>query len=241
MRLYQDLAWLWSDITSSSTYDEEAADLMDIATEAVQRVPEKWIELGSGGGYLMAALLQQYPSAAVTLVDSSSAMLDESRLRNPTAQHICADMTQIALEEQYDVVVLHDAVMYLADAGAIAQTLQNIRRLLKPDGVAMVIPDVCLESFEERVLSSEVFGERAHIHLTEWHWDPDPTDEQIQVNFSIMFKEHAVGTIQTVHEAHTMVVLSIEAWMNTFIQSGLKQDFPSQPWMHGGEFFLLRP
>ena len=241
MRLYEDLAWLWSEMTPSETYLEEALDLFLIASDALKRRPQSWVELGSGGGYLMEALLQQYPETDVTMVDVSSMMIAESTIRNPKATHICADMTQLRLEAVFDVVLLHDAVMYLQDRKSISEALNTIRQLLKPDGVAIIIPDVCRESFEERVLSSEVFGKRAHVHLTEWHWDPDPNDDFIQVDFSVLFREHQVGIIRAVHEAHTMVVLSIEAWMNMFIHSDLQQDFPSQPWMHGGEFFMLRP
>ena len=240
MRLYQDLAWLWSEMTPSETYLEEAYDLYEIAEDALQRTPQSWIELGAGGGYLMEALLQHYPQTEVTIVDISTAMIAESELRNPKATHICADMTALELDAQFDVVLLHDAVMYLGSQTAIRKTLEQIKRLLKPDGIAIIIPDVCRESFEERVLSSEVRGDRAHIHFTEWHWDPDPSDDLIDVEFSVLFREHHQNRIQSVHETHSMVVLSIEMWMTMFIELALQQDFPCQPWMHGGEFFLLR-
>ena len=48
MRLYQDLAWLWSEMTPSETYLEEAYDLYEIAEDALQRTPRSWIELGAG-------------------------------------------------------------------------------------------------------------------------------------------------------------------------------------------------
>ena len=240
MRLYQDLAWLWSEMTPSETYLDEAHDLYEIAEDALQRVPASWIELGAGGGYLMEALLQQHPETDVTIVDISAAMIAESQKRNPNATHICADMTDLTLDTQYDVVLLHDAVMYLGSQDAIRQTLRQIQGLLKPDGVAIIIPDVCRESFDERVLSSEVQGARAHIHFTEWHWDPDASDDLISVEFSVLFREYPQSRIQSVHETHTMVVLSIETWMTMFMELALQQDFPCQPWMHGGEFFLLR-
>ena len=240
MRLYQDLAWLWSEMTPSETYLEEAYDLYEIAEDALQRAPRSWIELGAGGGYLMEALLQHHPDTDVTIVDMSSDMIAESTQRNPRATQICADMTTLDLDRQFDVVLLHDAVMYLSSQETIQQTLRQMKQLLKPDGVAIIIPDVCQESFEERILSSEIRGQRAHIHFTEWHWDPDPSDDLITVEFSVLFKEHSQNRIQSVQETHTMVVLSIETWMTMFMELTLQQEFPCQPWMHGGELFLLR-
>ena len=35
-----------------------------------------------------------------------------------------------------------------------------------------------------------------------------------------------------------MVVLSIETWMTMFMELTLQQEFPCQPWMHGGESYF---
>ena len=188
----------------------------------------------------MEAFSKVFSQVDITLVDHSEAMLSESKVRNPTLQHIHADMTSIQLPEQFDLVLIHDAVMYLQDAETIRQTLKNARKMLRPNGVLILVPDVCKESFHERIIASEILGERAIIHLTEWHTDPDPNDDHIEVVFSILFRENQGGEIQSVVETHSMVVLSIQQWMEIFESVKLRQEWASIPWEGGGEFFVLR-
>ena len=40
MRLYRDLAWLWSEVTPVGTYIDEAQDLYDIVSDALGKVPK---------------------------------------------------------------------------------------------------------------------------------------------------------------------------------------------------------
>jgi len=242
MKLYQEWAWIWSEVTPEMTYAEEAQDLMAIITESLGRPPRNILELGSGGGYLLHDLQSQYPSVSVTLVDNSPQMLALAKERNPKAETILADMSTLNLSRQFDVVLLHDAVMYLADVPQVRQVLEVMNNHLSSDGVAVVLPDCCRETFEDRILTAETHTEKASLHLTEWHWGL--TDEgQVSVEFSILLQDHQAlpDQIQSHHETHRMLVLSLGEWMTLFMETGWMQDFPMSPWMHGGEFFLLRP
>lgn len=241
MRLYGDLSWLWSEVTPVGTYADEARDLFDIAAEALGRTPKSILELGAGGGYLLDDLQQQHPDVHLTLVDSSPEMLMEASLRNPVATTICADMTTLALTERFDVVFLHDAVMYLEGREAVSQVLSVMRNHVADDGIAIIVPDVCRETFEERILTAEATGDRAHVHFTEWHWENTRLKDRVSVEFAVLIKEHDQDKVLSHHETHTMLVLSLSDWMTAFMEHLWMQDFPSVPWMHGGEFFLLRP
>ena len=53
MKLYQEWAWLWSEVTPPETYRAEADDLFEIITESLGRKPKTILELGAGGGYLL--------------------------------------------------------------------------------------------------------------------------------------------------------------------------------------------
>ncbi len=241
MRLYGDLSWLWSEVTPAGTYTNEAQDLCEIVSAALGRSPKNILELGAGGGYLLHDVQAICPDIEVTLVDSSEKMLVEAGLRNPNAKIIHADMTTLDLREQFDVILLHDAVMYLEDTSMVAKVLDIMRAHISRDGVAVVVPDVCKETFEERILTAEAEGERARVHFTEWHWDSDPKSDRVAVEFSVLIREHDHDIVQSHHETHHMLVLSLGDWMEIFQRNRWMQDFPSTPWVHGGEFFLLRP
>ena len=241
MRLYGDLSWLWSEVTPPGTYAEEAQDLLEIASEALGRTPNSILELGAGGGYLLHDVQQLCPDIQVTLVDSSTEMLAEASLRNPRATTVCADMATLDLSRKFDVVLLHDAVMYLENKDAVSQVLSVMKRHVADDGLAIIVPDVCRETFEERILTAEARGDRAHVHFTEWHWENETLEDRVSVEFSVLIKEHDQATVISHHETHTMLVLSLSDWMTLFVENSWMQDFPSIPWMHGGEFFLLTP
>ena len=71
----------------------------------------------------------------------------------------------------------------------------------------------------------------------EWHWDPNPEDDLVQVEFSILLRKHQ--EVVPIHESHQMLVLALGRWMQLFAQAQLIQEFPATPWFGGGEFFLL--
>ena len=241
MKLYQEWAWLWSEVTPPETYRAEADDLFEIISESLGRKPKSILELGAGGGYLLHDLQMVHPTIEITLIDSSPEMLVEAQRRNPNAKTILGDMTTIALNKQFDVVLLHDAVMYLSDRDAVQKTLEVMKRHCSFEGVVLIIPDCCRETFEERVLTAQCHTERASIHLTEWHWDPCEEDDLVSVEFSVLLREKNGQKVQSHHETHSMLVLSLGEWMSLFMENSWQQDFPSMPWMHGGELFLLKP
>jgi hypothetical protein len=235
VRLYQDLAWVWSALTPEGTYAEEAAHLVNIAEAALGRPIQNWLELGSGGGYLASCLPS---SIEVTLVDCSEAMLVESRQRCQSARHLCADMLRVDCQEKFDVVLVHDAIMYMRDQDALRVLLRNINEHCHEDTVVMILPDVIKESFYERSLSGGgSLGDRS-VLLTEWHWDPDPSDDSVQVEFSLLIREGS--EVSSVHESHLMLLLSMEQWFALIQESGFAMELPDLSWDLGGELFLLR-
>lgn len=241
MKLYSDLAWLWSEVTPVGTYTNEAQDLLDIVTSALSHPPKSILELGAGGGYLLHDLQTLYPDIEVTLVDLKSDMLHEAKQRNPKARLVQGDMTTLNLSEQFDVVLLHDAVMYLRNRSAVSAVLNVMHRHVSERGVAVIVPDVCKETFEERILTADSVSESVRVHLTEWHWDPIEDDNYVSVAFSVLCKKNEDSEVISHCEVHQMLVLPLSDWMMLFAATDWIQDFPDLPWMHGGEFFLLHP
>ena len=242
MRLYGDLAWVWSLFTDQETYEDEAQNLVEIALDALSRDEQaaiSFLELGAGGGYLASALPQHW---RLTLVDISNEMLIESQKINPKARHLQGDMCHLNLNEKFDVILVHDAVMYLKNLEAAQLMMQSIQQHLAPKGVAILIPDAIKESFYERSFLGGASGihndQMVDAQLTEWHWDPNPEDDQVMVEFSLLLREN--GTVQSVHESHPMLVLSLAQWMTLFNEVGLYTEFSMVPWMGGGDFFLLK-
>ena len=131
--------------------------------------------------------------------------------------------------------------MYLPDTESVSAVLKMMHRHVSERGVAVIVPDICKETFEERILTADSASDLVRVHITEWHWDPKVDDDRISVAFSVLYKRSGDVDVTSHCETHQMIVLSLSDWMTLFAEHGWLQDFPSLPWMHGGEFFLLRP
>jgi SAM-dependent methyltransferase len=234
MKLYNELAWVWNALTPIDAYKEEAERLQSIAVEVSGRSITSVLELGCGGGYLASHLS---PSIEVVLVDNSSVMLAESIKRNPNHKHILGDMISVDCQQKFDLIIVHDAIMYVPNRVDMLRLLQNICRHMHTETVVCILPDVLKDNFSERVLQAVGQDEDRCVVLSEWHWDPDLSDDSISVEFSLLIRED--GIVSTTHESHIMTVLSVEDWFGLFHSTNLKSVIPNNNWDFGGEFFCL--
>ena len=99
-------------------YTEEAEDLLPILLSATDS-PRKLLELGCGGGSLAHHLKGRFQ---LTLSDRSPQMLAVSREVNPECEHVLGDMRSLDLGREFDLVLIHDAIMYATDPESICAT-----------------------------------------------------------------------------------------------------------------------
>lgn len=91
-------------------------------------------EIGSGGGHV----LRMFPDARLTAVDVSSVFLDTARrnLRGYDVRFLKGELDRLALPAaSFDRVVCTEVLEHTKDPAAI---LAEIRRVLRPDGVAVI-------------------------------------------------------------------------------------------------------
>ena len=112
LRLYSDLAAWWPLMSPPSHYVEEAEDLLPMLLAAPDAPPRTLLELGAGGGSLAFHLKDHF---RLTLSDRSPDMLAVSRATNPECEHLLGDMRALDLGRNFDLVLIHDAIMYATD------------------------------------------------------------------------------------------------------------------------------
>jgi SAM-dependent methyltransferase len=100
------------------------------------------LELGAGQGWASCIVKKQYPSARVSATDISGYALAslpkwerifETRLEGA---HACLSHRIAVRDESYDLVFCFAAAHHF---GAHRRTLQELRRVLRPDGVALYL------------------------------------------------------------------------------------------------------
>jgi len=144
VRFYDELAAWWPLFSPPSHYTDEAADLLERLRPHVTFGAATLLELGSGGGSLASHLA---PHFQLTLTDRSESMLAVSRAANPRAEHILADMRSLRLDRQFDVVLVHDAIMYATTPADVQATLATAATHCRRGGVVVVLPDYVRETF----------------------------------------------------------------------------------------------
>ena len=226
-RLYTELASWWPLFSPPSHYAEEAADLLPRVLAAPDMPPHTLLELGSGGGSLASHLKG---ALRMTLTDRSPQMLAINRSVNPECEHILGDMTSLDLGRQFDIVFVHDAVMYATDRQTVCATLQTAYRHCRPGGAALFVPDCVRETFRpETTCGGEDGPDGTALRYLEWHRDPDPADETYEVTYAFLLRE-ADGTMRIDSDRHEYGLFPRAAWLQWMTEVGFLAESTPDKW-----------
>src|SRR5262245_56341364 len=133
--LYGELAAWFHLVSSPEEYEEEVAvyrPLLKLAHPA-----ERLLELGSGAGCNAFHLKRDF---ACTLTDVSPDMLEASRRINPECEHVVGDMRTLRLQRQFDVVFVHDAIMYMTTEDDLQKAMTTAFVHCRPGGWSSSLP-----------------------------------------------------------------------------------------------------
>lgn len=227
LRLYTDLAAWWPLFSPPVHYGEEAADLLPVLSPPGEPPPRTLLELGCGGGSLAYHLKDRLQ---LTLTDRSPQMLAVSRAVNPECEHLPGDMRSLDLGRTFDIVLIHDAIMYATDPESVRATLRTAARDCRPGGKTVILPDCVKETFEPETESG---GEDAldgrGLRYLEWSWDPDPTDDTFDVAYAFLLREPD-GTVRVDSDHHQNGLFSRAAWLSWIEEAGFSATSRIDPW-----------
>jgi SAM-dependent methyltransferase len=226
-RLYTDLAAWWPLFSPPSHYVEEAAYLTPVLLSATDSPPRTLLELGCGGGSLAHHLKDRFQ---LTLTDRSSEMLAVSRAANPECEHVLGDMRSLELGREFDLVLIHDAIMYATDPASVRATLRTAYRHCRPGGAALILPDCVKETFEAKTSTGgEDAPDGRGLRYLEWTWDPDSTDDTYEVAFAFLLREPS-GTVHVDSDRHRLGLFPREAWLHWMRETGFSARSRIDPW-----------
>jgi len=226
-RFYDELAEWWPLFSPASQYGEEAGDLLQRLAPALGRGASTLLELGSGGGSLASHVKARF---TLTLTDLSQGMLAVNRAVNPEAEHIAGDMRSLRLHRQFDVVLVHDAIMYATTPADVQATLATAAVHCRPGGTVVVLPDYVRETFTS---GTDEGGEDAEdgrgFRYLEWRWDPDPADDTYVVHYAFLMRA-ANGDVRVEHDHHIEGLFARAQWLEWFRAAGLPASSEIDPW-----------
>jgi SAM-dependent methyltransferase len=222
-RLYNDLAWLWP-LWGEPT--ETYADWCEQVTRFIRRysrIPAgTLLNLGCGGGKNAFNLKVHFE---VTGVDISPAMLDLARQLNPECRFLPGDMRDCSLGEQFDAVLIDDAISYMTTRADLEAVFQNGYRHLRPGGVMVVMPDHTRETFQQNRTRASVSRARARppeidVVFIENDYDFDPSDDFYDCTIIYLIQERGKLRVET--DTHILGLFSIDIWMSSLLQAGFE-------------------
>jgi SAM-dependent methyltransferase len=227
MRLYSDLASWWPLLSPPSHYVEEAADIIPTLEKAPDAPPCTLLELGSGGGSLAYHLKERFQ---LTLSDRSEQMLAVSRSVNPECEHVPGDMRTLALDRQFDLVMIHDAVMYLTDELSLRAAFATAHRHCRPGGAVVILPDCVTETFQpETDHGGEDAPDGRGLRYLEWTWDPNPNDTTFVTAWSFLLR-NASGRVAVDMDEHLFGIFPRASWLAWLRAEGFKPTSRMDPW-----------
>lgn len=214
-KLYDELAPWWPLFSPTSDYEEEANFFAKLFQEAGAK---SILELGAGGGNIAWYFKKHFQ---VTITDLSPEMLKISKKQNPDCEHIAGDMRTLRLNQKFDGVFIHDAIMYMLTEADLLQAFQTAYEHLKPGGLLVVAPDCTLENFRT---GTEYEGHDAAapsqkaVRYIQWVTDPDPTDNQFNYDFIIALRDGE--KLETIVDRQHCGVFPRQTWHNLLEQAG---------------------
>ncbi len=235
IRLYNELAYLWSVISPAEDYAVEALHWLRAIRSKLGPGRHSLLELGVGGGHLLSHLTPRHQAAAV---DVSPRMLELSRERNPEVEHHLGDMRTVRLGRRFDAVLIHDAVGYMLTQDDLRAAFETARAHLRPEGLLLVAPDIVAESFREgKVIRWTTSASGVTITTEERLHDPDPSDTRIESLFSYEITENGVRRV--VQDLHVTGLFSLKAWTSLLEEAGFNVERTPLPGQDGyGEWLF---
>ena len=224
-RLYRDLAEWFPLLTPVGDYEDEAAFCRRLFDAHGKRPLRTLLDLGSGGGHNACYLKAAF---ACTLVDCSPAMLALSGRLNPECEHVEGDMRSVRLGRFFDVVLTHDAIVYMSTRADLERAIVTASAHTSPGGVALFLPDFVSETFEPGTEAGGSDAGGRGLRYLEWRWAPDAGGERYITDMAYLLRDED-GAVEVVHDRHLMGLFPRAVWLSIIEAAGFTALAASRP------------
>lgn len=222
--LYRALTPFYRLLDPIEDHEPEVAEFVRAFQAAVTPPPQTLLELGAGAGHNAFFLKRSFDCV---LADLSPEMLELSREINPQCEHVTGDMRTLRLERTFDVVLAHDAIVYMTSRSDLEAAARTAFVHTRPGGAALFVPDCLQESFHEASDDHEGGDGSRGLRCVEWMWDPDPTDERYTVDYAFLLRD-AEG-VRAVHDRHEEGLFDRETWIGILSGAGFTVEVLPRP------------
>jgi SAM-dependent methyltransferase len=230
-KLYHDLAWVWELMVADEDYRIEADLVADTLDRHVRSGGKTLLDVACGAGHHDQHLKERYQ---VTGVDLSPAMLELARHRNPGLRYEVGDMRGFRLGQEFDAVIILDALGYSATLQDLQQTLSACAAHLKPGGALLFYLEEAfsLKPHPQAESVSHTYRQGDTEVVVEEHSDdPDPTGTHYDYTF--VYRIRRAGELTVEVDRHRMGLFDLAEVEATLQRLQLKVS--RYRWPFGGD------
>lgn len=215
-RLYREFADWWPLMSAPADYEEEARFYLEVIDANARGPVSTMLELGSGGGNNASHLKARF---AMTLVDRSPGMLEQSRALNPDCEHVEGDMRAVRLDRMFDVVFVHDAIMYMTTLDDLRAVFATAFAHCTTGGLALFVPDDTAETYRSETHAGGHDGENRSMRYLQWSHEPRGTTAL--TSFVYVFRE-GDGPVRVEYDEHEFGIFGREVWLREIAATGFE-------------------
>ncbi len=235
--LYGELVPWYRLVDPPEEHEDEALCFQAAFERAASPRPETLLELGSGAGNNALHLRRRF---TCTLADLSADMLALSREQNPGCEHVLADMRTLRLGRTFDVVLVHDAIMYMLTEEDLLAAARTAFEHTRPGGAAIFAPDCFRETFEDSTDTLTMDQGNRSVRGLMWSWDPHPEDSTYVTDYAFLLREG--NATRAVHDQHVEGLFPRDTWHRVLTTAGFRVETMPRPIGDGAfdDIFLCR-
>jgi hypothetical protein len=139
-------------------------------------------------------------------------------------------MRALDLGREFDLVLMHDAIMYATDSASVRASLATAYRHCRPGGAALIVPDCVRETFQGTTSTGGTDGTDGRgLRYLEWTWDPDPHDETFEMALAFILREPG-DAIRSDSDRHRCGLFPRAAWLAWIEEAGFAPSVRMDPW-----------
>ncbi len=233
-RMYTDMAEYWTLISDPADYAQEAAcwrrALHAHLTPERHRPPDRparLLELGIGGGNNLSHFVHEFQAVGV---DLSPRMLQQARRLVPTVRLVQDDMRTVRLDETFDAVLVHDAIMYMTTDDDLRAVFETARFHLEPGGLLLTAPDWVRETLPPtHAATHTASSDDGLTTLTTFEYEHDPDPSDTTMDYRVWYLLQRDGELTVTEDHHTLGLFPRATWLRLMDEAGFDAELIDDP------------
>jgi hypothetical protein len=139
-------------------------------------------------------------------------------------------MRTMDLGRTFDLVLIHDAIMYAVDEASVRAAIATAARHCRTGGGVVIVPDCVRETFEaDESAEGEDGSDGRALRYLEWTWDPDPHDTTFEVAYAFLMR-HPDGSMSVEMDHHREGLFPRASWLAWLDEAGFTATSRMDPW-----------